>query len=546
MINNKKHHNNIIRQIIVITVLPIVLLCFGCGENYLVENPKTSLSEGVFWQNADEAHKALMGCYANNGGGPERMHDLDKRMVFMGHWTGTSSWRDFGYGRERVISPTHGTITTVWQNSFRKIARANYFLDNIDKVNMDETEKDVMKGEARFLRAFTYFWLYQLWENVPLIKATLTFEEANTIAQASKEEIVNFILTELTTAAQELPVKQPPNAKGRAEKGAALAIKGRLLMAKKQWTEAANTYKEIMDLNRYSIDPRFKELFEEKGENNNEVIFANKYKENELGESTTQHTMKSSIYGGFNSCNIFQHVLDKFPMIDGNPIEDSDMYDPENPFENRDPRLYASILITGYSEVYGEIFQGDPVTIAKTGQTGPNITGYISQKFWDREYEGNSQSYGGDYPQIRYAEVLLSRLESELEAGNSVDQNLLDITINLVRKREAINMPPVTETNPEALREIVRRERFVELIFEGGVEYFDFKRWGTLQKEVSQQLYGMKVTNNPDEYDGIQAVNENGHLIIGNLEFYDYNYLWPIPLYDLDVNDNLMQNPGYN
>ena len=107
-------------------------------------------------------------------------------------------------------------------------------------------------------------------------------------------------------------------------------------------------------------------------------------------------------------------------------------------------------------------------------------------------------------------------------------------------------MPLVTETIPEKLREIVRRERAVELMFEGGIEYFDLKRWKTLQKEASQELYGMKITDNPDEYDGIRAINEKGHLIIGNLDFHDHNYLWPIPLPELDINDNLKQNPGYN
>jgi len=411
---------------------------------------------------------------------------------------------------------------------------------------MNETEKAAMKGEARFIRAFHYFWLYQLWENVPLIKTTLSFDEANNISQASKEELVNFILTELTEAAEGLPVKQPSSATGRAEKGAALALKGRLLMAEERWSEAAATYKDIMDLNRYMIDPRYKELFEDEGENNDEVIFANQQMEGELGEVITQHIIKSSVYGGYNGCNVFQHVLDKFPMVDGESIEDSDMYDPENPFENRDPRLYATILITGYSEVYGEIFQGDPETIAKTGQTGPNISGYIVQKFWDRNYEGNTTQYGGDYPQIRYAEVLLSRLESELEAGNSIDQSLLDNTINLVRQRAAVDMPAVTETNPENLREIVRRERAIELAFEGGIDYFDLKRWRTLKEEASQELLGMKITDNPDEYEGLYSINEEGHLIIGNLEFHDHNYLWPIPLAELDINENLEQNPGYN
>ncbi|RIH67017.1 RagB/SusD family nutrient uptake outer membrane protein [Mariniphaga sediminis] len=537
--------NRIAKKNLLILVL-MILLTPACKENYLVENPKTSLSEAIFWQSEEEAHQALMGCYAYNGGWPERLLDLDKTMIYMSHWAGYSSWRDFGYGREREISPIHGTITTLWRNAFKKIARTNYFLDNIDKVDMDETRKTAMKGEVKFLRAFTYFWLLQLWENVPLIKTTLTADQANSISQASKEELVNFILTELTEAAQNLPVKQAASAKGRVEKGAALALKGRLLLAEEKWSEAAVTYKEIMDLNRYIIDPRYKELFEDEGENSDEIIFANQYMENELGETITQHIIKSSLYGGFNGCNIFQHVLDKFPMVDGESISVSGIYDPENPFQNRDPRLYSTVLITGYSEVNGKIFEGDPETIAKTGQTGPNITGYILQKFWDKDYEGNPRQYGGDYPQIRYAEILLSRLEAELEAGNSITQELLDNTINLVRQREAINMPIVTETNLNKLRDIVRRERAIELTFEGGIDYFDLKRWRTLKEEASQELHGMKITDNPDEYEGLYAITEDGHLIIGSIEFHDHNYLWPIPLPELDINDNLHQNPGYN
>jgi hypothetical protein len=535
-----------IARTIMLVVVFIVLVLPGCNDDYLLENPKTAVSGAIFWNSEEDAHAALMGCYSTYiDGWGERLGNYDKSMIWMSSWAGYSSWRDFGWARERQISPTHGTINTLWMKSFRQIARANYFLDNIDKVNMEETKKVVMKAEARFLRAFTYFWLFQLWKNVPLVTTTLTFDEANHVEQASKEELVNFILAELTEVAQDLPLEQEPSDRGRAEKGAAMALKGRLLMSEERWSEAATTYKEIMDLNRYVIDPRYKELFEDEGENNDEVIYANQYMENQMGEAMSQHTMKSSLYGGFNACNVFQHVLDKFPMIDGKPIGESPMYDPQNPFNNRDPRLYATVLITGYSEVFGEIFNGDPETIAKTGQTGPNISGYILQKFWDRNYEGNSQYYGGDYPQMRYAEVLLSRLESELEAGNAIDQGLLDNTINKVRQREAVGMPPVTETDLVKLRDIVRRERFVELAFEGGIEYFDLKRWKILQAEASQELYGMKMTDNPAEYEGRYAINEKGHLIIGQLEFYEHNYLWPIPLNELNINDNLQQNPAY-
>ena len=132
-----------------------------------------------------------------------------------------------------------------------------------------------------------------------------------------------------------------------------MGLKGRVLMAQKKWSEAAAVYKQIMDLNRYIIDPRFKELFEDEAENTDEFIFANQYMENEYGEAASQFTMRSSLYGGYNSLNVFKHLLDKFGMNDGMPIEESPLYDPANPYENRDPRLYATVLITGYSVVNG-------------------------------------------------------------------------------------------------------------------------------------------------------------------------------------------------
>ncbi|MDD4756026.1 MAG: RagB/SusD family nutrient uptake outer membrane protein [Prolixibacteraceae bacterium] len=531
----------------------LILFSPGCNEDFLVENPTNSISEGIFWQTEGEAFQALMGVYYNyQERWAERLNNLDKSMIWMSAYAGYASWRSFAWSRDVEILPTHGTVTTMWLKMFRQVSRCNYFLDNIDKVEMDAAKKAQMAAEVRFLRAFSYFWLSQTYGNVPLITTTLTFEEANTATQSTEAQIVDFIVAELTEIAPALPVRQPSSDIGRIERGAALALKGRCLMAQKKWSEAASTYKAIMDLNRYEIDPRYKKLFEDEGENNDEYIFANQYMENEYGEAMSQHTIRCSLYGGYNACNVFQHFVDAFPMNDGLPIDESPLFDPANPYENRDPRLYATLLLTGYTVVYlpdkpeGVVFQGDPATIAKSGQTGPNISGYMLQKYWDPMYEGNRQYYGGDYPQIRYAEVLLSYLESKLEAGDAIDQALLDQTINMVRQREDIDMPPVTETNPANLREILRNERWIELAFEGGVRYFDIRRWGILVEEVNRQILGLKITDDPANYDGQYNVNEDGYLILGELKCYNHNYLWPIPLTELDVNDNMVQNPGYN
>lgn len=541
---NTKNYN-IVAKITLFLALNVLLLA-GCTQEYLDEYPKNAISEDIYWKTEEDAYQALMGVYYTYYSSyAERVGNLDKSMIWMSAYAGYASWRTFSWSRDVEIQPTHGTVTGMWQRMYIHISRANYFLDNIDKVEMNETKKATMIAEVRFSRAFSYFWLSQTYGNVPLPTTTLTFDEANSISQSTEQEVRDFVLAELTEIAPDLPIEQPASEKGRIERGAALALKGRVLMINQQWSEAANTYQQIMDLNRYQIDPRFKKLFEDEGEVNDEFIFVNKYMENEFGESMSQHTMRSSLYGGYNACNAFQHLVDAFGMNDGMSIEESPLFDPVNPFANRDPRLYATLLIAGYSEVFGKIFNGDPATIRITGQYGANVSGYLVGKFWDRDYTGNRQKYGGDYPQIRYAEVLLSRLECELEAGNPVSQNLLDNTINKIRQRAEINIPPVTETDQAKLREIIRNERFVELCFEGGIRYFDLRRWGILKQEVDRDILGMRITDDPANYTGIYTINEDGYLFIGHLKFYDHNYLWPIPLSELDVNKNLEQNPGY-
>src|SRR5690606_15323505 len=194
-------------------------------------------------------------------------------------------------------------------------------------------------------------------------------------------------------------------------------------------------------------------------------------------------------WGGLNHMQFFQGFIDKFLMTDGKTIEESELYDPANPFENRDPRLYRTVALPGYSTFHGIKFYGHPDTLKQFGQFGAHVTGYGFNKLWSHTFTGNRDAYGADIRLIRYAEVLLSRLESELEAGTSITQDLLDNTINKVRQRAAVNMPPVTTADVAELREIVRNERAVELACEGGIRYWDLKRWNIAHEVLTGNFY---------------------------------------------------------
>lgn len=172
-------------------------------------------------------------------------------------------------------------------------------------------------------------------------------------------------------------------------------------------------------------------------------------------------------------------------------------------------------------------------------------TGYGIEKMMDFNFTGGLRNSGANIPIIRYAEVLLSYLEAKLEAGDPIDQGLLDATINQVRGRASVNMPPVTTTDPNELRTILRNERRVELAFEG-IRYWDLLRWGTAETELSGDFYGAPFPDaermqtkegEPHPFDRWFVMTRNFRAQV--------DYLWPIPQNEVSINPNLEQNPGY-
>jgi hypothetical protein len=365
------------------------------------------------------------------------------------------------------------------------------------------------------------------------------------------DEVVNFAINELTDAANDLPATRPESERGRIVKAAALATKGRLLMIYKRWGEAVGAYKEIIDLKAHQIDPRYKALFEEAGETSNEIILSTICIAGLRGNPQNQLNYHPDMYGGYHETCPTQYLVDAFLMNDGLPIEESPLYDPDNPFENRDPRLYASIFLPEYTEFRGKLFLAHPDLTTSGLATLTGATGYCWKKYVTEDYNDAYNNSGDDIILLRYAEVLLSYLESKLENGDAITQELLDQTINLIRSRAEVNMPAVTETDPAKLRDIVRRERRVELCFERVIRYMDIRRWGLFPDIVNRKVYGMKLTDEPDSYTKyrVETVGKyRGHYIAVDKtgSFTADKALLPLPIYELNINKNLVQNPGYD
>jgi hypothetical protein len=520
----------------------------GCQKNWLDEQPLTELSEASFWKTENDVKLALTGLYQASSIGNNTYSDF---LVCLLSATDDSEYKDAALGTAYsgyFQIPTDPTIQEPWSIGYKSIYRVNYFLANIDKVNMDATKKAQFIAEARFIRANEYFWMLQWWGGIPLVTKTLTIAEANTQTRNSRQEIVDFCLTEFTEAAADLPASPADSEKGRILKAAALAQEGRLLMIEKRWSEAATAFKEIIDLNVHIIDPRYKKLFEAEGETSKEIILSSNFIAGLFGNPQAQLNFHPEFYGGYNELNAFQNLIDAFLMNDGLPIEESPLYDPDHPFDNRDPRLYASVFLPQYTVFNGTLYLWDP-TLTDIGnvKSHTGATGYSCKKYVTENYVGDQQSSGDDIIYIRYAEVLLGYLESKLEAGDNITQDLLDQTINQLRGRAEVNMPPVTETDQTKLREIVRRERRVEFCWERYTRWMDIHRWGIASQVINNKFYGMQLINDPAN--SSYTTDATGHvLILDRTGTYvePKDELWPLPQSEININPNLGQNPGYS
>ena len=493
-------------------IIFLFIVGFTSCDSFLDVNPSDSYSIDTYWTGEENYDAALAGVY-NNLTSEFRLIAVETEML-------TPNAFDYGVFDANAIAmgralSTTGEFQTWWRWGFRGIGRANTLLDNINEDSpLSESKKNQMKGEALFLRAFFYSYLVDVFGGLPLIIETPNNETQGELPRSPKQDVVNLIIKDLTEAANLLP--STPVDIGRATKGAALALKARTLLYNNRWTEAAQTAKEVIDLGVYSLFSDYREMYLPSNQNNEEVIFDAQYL-----RPYSVHVGDHHIYTWGRPVPL-KDLVDAYLMIDGKTITESNLYDPENPYENRDPRLHQTIVIPGYP------FNGK---IQKEGQNPVHHTGYGQKKI--TSYSDNETI---DIPLgqsdlnvilIRYAEVLLTYAEALNEAGSAPNDEVY-WALNQIRKRPTVNMPEIeTGLNKEQMREVIRLERRIELALENRY-YSDIRRWKTAE-----------VVNNGPIY------NSKGEVIETRSFNKDRDYLWAIPHVEIQENPALTQNPGW-
>lgn len=538
----------------IISSLVVTGLFLSCSDE-LERSPLDRFASENFWVSETNTMLALTAVYKGETAGTASAGFTD-------WWSYTATVllegaTDNSYDRRGDNSPvnrlTNGTmlasntaeVRRMWDRTYEKIARSNFFLENIELAPISDETKARMTAEARFVRAVQYYYLSQTYGAVPLITRTLTLEESFEVVKSPKREIIQFVIDELTDATNNLPRynDMPSGEFGRASKQAALAYLGRTQMADRRFGEAAATYKTVIDFGDNLIDPDYVTLFNGKNEQSKEIIFTMPYIEDLFGNGLQQNA-GPAIIGGWHIVNPLGSLVESYEFDDGTPFDFADSrYDPADLTKDRDPRLSYNVLVNGVEFGPGFKYISHPDSVNSIDRLTTNKqatrTGFGLAKFMDWDYKGDLRRAPADIPIVRYAEVLLTYLEAKLEAGDPIDQGLLDATINQVRGRASVNMPPVTETDPTLLRVILRRERRNELALEGH-RYWDLLRWDRAKDILQGDFYG-------GPFPGAENLRKNGSVDDPHDRWYvtsksfrpGIDDRWPIPDSEIEINPNL-------
>lgn len=514
--------------------------------------PLTSFSEETFYENEANVKLALTGLYR----GP----------ISLGVDYGVQDWwsypavalldgvSDIGYDR-RGFRNHLGKLTSgqlqdnnlwvrlLYQRPYKRISACCRFLEGLNQVSNQSDEINRMRAEARFIRAVQYFYLGSYYHDVPLVKTVLTLEESNNVELSSRKEVLSYAASELEEVAKILPRQKdlPGSELGRATAQAALGYLTRVYMITEEFDKAAAAAKQIIDFGDNEIDDNYQTLFYPSGKTSKEHIFATQFIDDLAGNGLPQHAYPIKD-GGWCLVNATNHLFEAYDFKDGTPFSyDDPRFNKDHFGENRDPRLDYTIYY------HGQIFRGTPYycdpeskTADKIGPGQTTQTGFLMRKYFDEGWSGNVNAYGANMPLIRYADILLLYLEAKLKAEGVVTQELLDETINKVRGRASVNMPPITETNPERLMKIIQKERMVELAFEGW-RLWDLFRWGIAQEKLNQDIYGspfyIKDINLIKKKNG--EVDKWSRWYVDKRSFSADQVRWPIPLAEKNINPNL-------
>lgn len=589
-------------------LVAIMVVCLtGCKDEFLDVKPLDKYSDAAVWEDP-----VLVQSYVNNiyMGIPFPFTTLmlsscvDESMAV---WDWESS-----LVTQSVLSPSYLAIFDngfwtgsqrymTWNSMYRNIRACNLFFKKIEEVDFeDETVKQNLIGQVTFLRAYFYHQLVALYGGVPLITVAYEASDDFQVARNSYAECIQFIVEECDKAAGLLDVD---GNKAYATKGAALALKSRVLLyaasdlfnsgaswaagysnpelvsytsgdRTSRWQAAKDAAKSVIDLGIYDLfggeapasgeeaTANYAGLFLNNG--NEEDIFLQFY---DVLHNTDWDGPNPGLFNGPNGWHNWGgntptgQFADAFEMNDGSKFDWNNPTHSSNPYVNRDPRFYATVLYEGatWRERPADVVNVDPqgqVQVGmyqKNGVTVPGLdtrkspiedwngsyTGYYLRKFIDPAINHQYDRQQLPWRRIRYAEILLNYAEACLALGQEDEAKMY---LNKIRARAG--MPSISESGA-ALTERYRNERRVELGYEEH-RYYDVRRW-MIAPSAYEDAQGVIITGDMAA-DG--SISNREYAQDPSVQERAWNpnnsfYFLPIKLDEINRNKLLVQNPQY-
>lgn len=495
------------------TVFVTTFTVTSCSDDFVNREPEYSIDSENYFNSKDDYDKALVAAYdlLQSSYVNVLLGEIASDNTLAG---GESPTDVIGFQQvdDMIHTPVNSNLRDLWNWMFAGVQRANYILEFKDKT--DFSGKNQIIAEARFLRAYYHFELVKWFGGIPM-KGDSRFKigDEKTIKRATIQEVYASIEADLIFASANLAAV--PSQKGRATKGAALALLGKAYLYQNKFTQAATTLESVITSNTYSLVTDYNSIFEEAGENNVESVFEVQYTDIEGAGFPCLQCSEGNVAVGFNGIRSYK-LPDLAPGVP-NPnlppkyssgfsfnVPTKEAYDS---FEVGDRRLNTSILdIVAWSAANNTVYG-----------RGNEHTGYFNQKYLPRTRRDLAAgdlnlTNPNNYRAIRYADVLLMAAEAYSRGG--IDDNKARLYLNQVRRRAFGDTNHDITASGAALTDFVLAERRVELLGEGH-RFFDLVRTGKAAGKIPGFTAGK-------------------------------NELFPLPIEEIQFsNGNWQQNPGY-
>lgn len=550
--------------LIVSTVIIALLTVVSCQDIDLL--PIDDIADELFWKGSTDYAKAVNVLYHRTETFGDKDMDSDIAYAQAGN------------------STSNGTLSAPnseddWSKRFEDLRQCNVIIEKGESYEGDFSEIERYVAEARFFRAYTLWRLMKKYSDVQLITKPLSVDSPELFgARNPQNEVEDYILSELETIYSKLPRRSGLTADeaGRITQGSALALKARVALYAGTWAkyhqhrsdytqlldQAIKAAERVIDSKEYALfdgegDNSYRYLFIDEGDDAPEEIFGSRY-----ALDIRLHGTAHSVYWGWRGTPTKKLADMYLCKSTGLPIEHANSgfqgYQKiADEFTDRDPRMSQTIIMPGTAYINAQ--EGNDICSSAFTTRPETRTGYKLWKFMGEVTGRGSNQSTFDYHIIRYAEVLLILAEATFEKDGSISDDVLNKSINVVRSRKGVEMPPLTnqfvQSNGLNMQTEIRRERTIELAFEG-FRRDDLRRWKTAETELLKAIMGIKYTGT--EYEEQQALNDgysgqidaNGFLVIEpeSNRFFTApkHYYYSVPMDELQLNPQLSpNNPGW-